>query len=110
MDCVNESKADFWPKQIEDWKNSGLSQAGYCRQSGLKESRFYYWRKRLEGRPQRTTKKLKPNFMDLTPKYSKSEALQITINGMTIQFDRLPDPRWVSELYKNFGRGSDVLH
>ena len=33
----------------QEWKESGLSVRDYCASSGIKESRFYYWKKRVEG-------------------------------------------------------------
>ena len=30
------------------WKESGLSVRDYCANTGIKESRFYYWKKRIE--------------------------------------------------------------
>lgn len=30
------------------WKKSGLSVRDYCANTGIKESRFYYWKKRIE--------------------------------------------------------------
>ena len=32
----------------EEWKQSGLSVQQYCENTGLKESRFYYWRSKLQ--------------------------------------------------------------
>lgn len=32
----------------QEWKDSGLSVRDYCSNSGIKESRFYYWKKRVE--------------------------------------------------------------
>jgi hypothetical protein len=38
-----------WRKQIEDWRNSGLSQQAFCRNRGLSYHKFHYWRKKLTG-------------------------------------------------------------
>ena len=36
-------------RQIYDeWKNSGLSVQQYCENTGLTESRFYYWKAKLK--------------------------------------------------------------
>ena len=35
----------------EEWKQSGLSVQQYCEDTGLKESRFYYWRSKLKSEP-----------------------------------------------------------
>ena len=32
----------------EDWKQSGLSVQQYCENTGLTESRFYYWKSKLK--------------------------------------------------------------
>ena len=37
-----------WYEWIERWRQSGLSQAAFCREHGLVVSQFYYWRQRLE--------------------------------------------------------------
>lgn len=31
-----------------EWKDSGLSIQDFCANTGIKESRFYYWKKRVE--------------------------------------------------------------
>ena len=36
-------------RQIYDeWKNSGLSVQQYCESTGIRESRFYYWKAKLK--------------------------------------------------------------
>ena len=32
----------------DDWKQSGLSVQQYCENTGLTESRFYYWRAKIQ--------------------------------------------------------------
>ena len=41
------SKASYWRKQVDGWSVSGLSQAEYCRRSGISLSTFQYWKRRL---------------------------------------------------------------
>jgi len=38
-----------WAEIISRQQSSGLSISRYCREQGIRESRFYWWRKRLEG-------------------------------------------------------------
>ena len=38
----------FWRVHIERWRESGVTQAEYCRQNDLKPSRFYVWKSRVE--------------------------------------------------------------
>lgn len=40
-------KSAFWKPHVEGWRDSGLSQAAYCRQRGLDLRRFGYWRRTL---------------------------------------------------------------
>src|SRR5580658_6484874 len=47
---VIESK-DFWEKQLEQLKASGLSRAEYCRTNGVNYDRFGYWLTRLRSAP-----------------------------------------------------------
>ncbi|WP_407635331.1 IS66 family insertion sequence element accessory protein TnpA [Methylohalobius crimeensis] len=39
-------KEQFWQEHFDAWRVSGLSQAEYCKQHGLKFSHFAYWRTR----------------------------------------------------------------
>ena len=47
-----ESPRQFYQKHLAKWKDTGLSQAEYCRQNGLIRHRFGYWKRKLfkEGR------------------------------------------------------------
>ena len=40
-------KSRYWQEHLERWRQSGLSQAEYCRQNGLKLRRWNYWKKNL---------------------------------------------------------------
>jgi transposase len=42
-----------WQAAIERWQSSGQSVRAFCRQEGLKESAFFFWRREL-GRQDRT--------------------------------------------------------
>jgi hypothetical protein len=42
-----KEKRKFWEGHIQAWRESGLSQASYCRQNDLKMHRWWYWRKRI---------------------------------------------------------------
>ena len=41
------SKAGVWAGHLAAWRDSGLSQAGYCRQHDLRLPSFGYWRRRF---------------------------------------------------------------
>ena len=44
------TKQRAWRKRIEDWSESGLSQADFCRRHGINTKHFYYWKNKLENR------------------------------------------------------------
>jgi hypothetical protein len=37
----------YWPAHFRDKKNSGLSQAEYCRRHGIKYNAFQYWKQKV---------------------------------------------------------------
>jgi len=41
------AKAKYWGEHVVSWSGSGLSQAEYCRQHGLKAHNLCYWVKKL---------------------------------------------------------------
>lgn len=43
-----DRKRHCWKKRIEHWRQSGLSQAEYCRQHHLKDHQLTYWKRRFE--------------------------------------------------------------
>ncbi len=45
-------KAALWKLHLDGWRDSGLSQAAYCRQHGLSLSCFGYWRRTLAPKPE----------------------------------------------------------
>jgi len=45
---ARRAKRNIWKHHVESWKNSGLSQAAYCRQHKLKTYDFQYWKKRFK--------------------------------------------------------------
>jgi transposase-like protein len=42
------SRGDYWRAQIEAQERSGKSIARFCKEQGLTEQAFYFWRKRLQ--------------------------------------------------------------
>lgn len=40
-------KSAFWKPHLDGWRDSGLSQAAYCRQHALSVKCFAYWRRTL---------------------------------------------------------------
>ena len=57
------SKAAFWRRHLVAWRDSGQSQAAYCRRHGLSLARFGYWR----GRWRSTLSPSAPSAQALVP-------------------------------------------
>ena len=41
-----EQKRIYWKQQVEQWQQTGLTQAEYCRRNNLKHHQLVYWKKR----------------------------------------------------------------
>jgi len=48
-------KRRLWQQRLNDWKNSGLTQAEYCRRNSLDPRNFLYWKNRSLQKPNTTT-------------------------------------------------------
>lgn len=44
----------YWEEAMRRWRNSGQSVREFCRNEGVRESAFYFWRRELAQRSQRT--------------------------------------------------------
>jgi hypothetical protein len=81
---------DFWKQHLHWWQASGLSQAGYCRKSGIKVHLFRYWRKKIAAKPSK-----KRRLVPVTPDPKKvresrpepTPAVVIHLEGFRIQID-----------------------
>ena len=40
-------KTNLWSAHIEAWRQSGVSQAEYCRKNGINNHQFGYWKKKF---------------------------------------------------------------
>jgi len=45
---MQSKKQDEWCKRIEEWKQSGLNQAGYCRDHNGSLATFGYWKRKMK--------------------------------------------------------------
>lgn len=44
---MNTKKIDFWQDTIEKQKESNLSISQWCKENGIKKTRFYYWNNKI---------------------------------------------------------------
>ena len=61
----NKDLHALWEERIEDQKASGKSIRYWCQENSLRESRFYYWRKKLQ--PSNTGNKQQVQWLPLKP-------------------------------------------
>ncbi len=44
---VTNDEVSLWQQRIDAWGESGLKQSVWCRQNDVKDSQFWYWKKKL---------------------------------------------------------------
>lgn len=72
---------------VEEWQNSDLSMAGFCKQRGIAKSAFYYWKKRYK--EEQSTGGFVPIKVDKGNHSSNPSVIEITYpNGVIV---RLPN-------------------
>jgi hypothetical protein len=67
----------YWQQHISQWQKSGVSQAKYCKQHGLKANRFSYH-------------KLKFKFKDKPAQISSSAFIKIPIAQVAVKETQAP--------------------
>jgi hypothetical protein len=49
---ARQAKKEYWFGVVRSWRQSGLSQEGYCKKEGLCYSRFKYWNTQVKAQDQ----------------------------------------------------------
>lgn len=44
---MDHEKQKLWEKRMKEWEASGLGGKSWCKQQGISECQFWYWKKRL---------------------------------------------------------------
>ena len=73
---VNDQRMEFWVHHISECRESDLSYAEYARRNELKESTFYYWRKRLS---ESSAEKI--GFVELKVSGHRTEGIEIVLRN-----------------------------
>jgi len=87
-----------WWRHVKTWRESGMSQADYCRQQGLNPKTFSKW-VRCEY-PVDKTAPLEVIPIQVTPTLPTAEAavvLKLT-HGVQLELSTAVSPRWLAEL------------
>ena len=88
---TREEKISHWQRIIDQYCDSGLSGAAFCREHKINPGRFYHWRRRLQDSGPQEDK----GFFELvacsSPGGTKSIHIHLT-NGIAIEVGRGFDP------------------
>jgi transposase-like protein len=78
-------KREFWGEQIRFWQESGLSQNEYCKRHSIRQSQWFYWRRRCRDTEEGLT--LVPLNLPNRQLHKTSVVRVTTPNGFTIELD-----------------------
>lgn len=79
------NKQEEWQRHIEAAVNHAQGIKGYCREKGLRNSSFHYWKKKLEGRP-----------------LGREAFAAVEVISPPRQESGMPDPRWLAEFLRAY--------
>ena len=66
----------FWESHITGWKESHLSQAAYCQTHELAIHRFYYWKRKFEGKKRQVGS---GGFVSVRPVLAENQSLTVQL-------------------------------
>lgn len=94
-----------WQRHVEAWRESGLSQADYCRQQGLNHKTFSVWTRRVQvGLPldKDAPLDLLPVQLEPSPPVASTQASMMLrlAHGAQLELSTAVPPRWLAELLR----------
>ena len=97
-----EEKTEYWREHIRKWRESGLSQALYCRQNEINKNAFTWRKRRIEGNKNSRITKVSKQLVDEILQYQST--IVLTVNGnLRITVERNFDPEFLQRLLKTLG-------
>ena len=96
----NKRKREYWSSHIVRWQESGSSQTEYCREHGLKDHQFTYWKKRIV-RTEAAAKFVSLNLSSFTkqqPPQAGSALRVVVSDGLKIEVEAGFDPHLLGQL------------
>ena len=97
MNEVGTEKRQFWLDHIEAANSSGLSIVQYAKQHDIKAQSLYQWRNATKTKS--TTVSTQDTFTRVvTSTPIACSRVTLRVLDVTLEFDTLPDPQWVSTL------------
>jgi transposase-like protein len=107
---VDEAKHQYWQNVVRRWQRDGGDVRAYCRKVGVKESAFYWWRRRLEDCKPNAVKRAmasalpaRPQFVPLQvvtdPAIGSGSAVEVVLgNGRIVRVRSGVDRRLLAEV------------
>ena len=93
---TREERLTYWQSIINQYRDSGLSGAAFCREHNINPGRFYHWRRRLQDDCLQEDR----GFLELVPYSSQpggTSFIQIHLtNGISIEVGR-GFPAWLAD-------------
>ena len=94
-----------WCRHVEAWRESGLSQAVYCRQQGLNHKTFSAWTRRVQADPslyKNAPLSLLPVQVEPSPSLACTQASMMLglAHGAQLELSTAVPPRWLAELLR----------
>ena len=96
----NKRKRGYWSSHIERWQESGASQTEYCKEHGLKDHQFTYWKKRIV-QTETAAKFVSLNLSSFTnkqPPQPGSPLRVVVSNGLKVEVEAGFDPHLLCQL------------
>jgi transposase len=97
---VRRSRAEreaFWRRHFKDWRQSGQTISGFCRERSLTESAFHLWKRelRLQTKPRHAKtaapRPMAPRFVPVTVAALPTSALTLEVHGATLRIEPRAD-------------------
>lgn len=99
-----EEKRRYWKQHIEDWRTSGLTRAGYCRQHNLSYDRFIYWNRKFRKEPNPAFIELKFPAVPYPRISSPVSPLRVSVSRFQVAVERNFDPETLRQLIYSLER------
>jgi hypothetical protein len=95
-----------WQRHVEAWRESGLSQADYCRQQGLNHKTFSVWTRRVKvdlSLDKDAPLDLRPVQLEPSPPVAITQVsmmLRLAHGAPQLELSTAVSPHWLAELLR----------
>ena len=84
----DNDRQQFWQRALEAQQESGISIAAFCKKEGIRQSAYYYWRRKLAGGVSKPNQKSPPDFLEVVMPAGNTVALELVLSsGHTLRIN-----------------------